>query len=95
MGIVITSGDNIVTTIVTLINNLQIEQYDGVIILATNRQQDLDEAMHRRFGIYWKGTNLSTLPIYYTYEFQYPSNIPYSRVIRRMRLYPHRKKTSA
>ena len=26
----------------------QIEQYDGVIILATNRHHDLDEAMHRR-----------------------------------------------
>ena len=26
----------------------QIEQYSGIIILATNRQQDMDEAMHRR-----------------------------------------------
>eukprot|EP00731_Ephydatia_muelleri_P000672 Em0001g672a len=26
----------------------EIEQYDGVIILATNRHHDLDEAMHRR-----------------------------------------------
>ena len=27
---------------------VQIEQYSGIIILATNRHQDLDEAMHRR-----------------------------------------------
>ena len=32
--------------------NIQIEQYSGIIILATNRQQDLDEAMHRRSGQY-------------------------------------------
>ncbi len=26
----------------------EIEQYDGIILLATNRHQDMDEAMHRR-----------------------------------------------
>lgn len=28
---------------------MQIEQYEGIIVLATNRHQDLDEAMHRRY----------------------------------------------
>jgi SpoVK/Ycf46/Vps4 family AAA+-type ATPase len=29
----------------------EIEQYDGIIFLATNRHQDLDEAMHRRIQL--------------------------------------------
>lgn len=29
----------------------EIERYDGIVILATNRPQDLDEAMHRRISL--------------------------------------------
>ena len=29
----------------------EIEQYEGIIVMATNRHQDLDEAMHRRIQL--------------------------------------------